>query len=70
MIGFSMVTFKDDQITFPATKLQTIANKIGVLMNARCFWNAGTARSYGTARAALCSHFGKVFKQLQPIFFL
>jgi hypothetical protein len=48
-IGFSKVSFKDNQITFPVPKLQAIANKIRALMNAKRFWNAGTARSSGTA---------------------
>ncbi|OYR22984.1 hypothetical protein CEV31_0060 [Brucella thiophenivorans] len=69
-IGFSKVTFKDNQITFPVTELQTIANKIRMLMNKKCLWNAGTARSSGAAWAAFCSHLSQVFIQLQRVFFL
>ncbi len=69
-IGFSKVTIKDNQITFPISKLQTIANKTRALMNTKRFWNAGTARSSGATWAALCSHLGQVFIQFQRVFFL
>ncbi len=63
-IGFSEVTIKDDQITLPIAELQTIANKIRTLMNAKRFWNAGAARSSGAAWAALCAHLGQMLIQL------